>query len=83
MKINIGYIVSTLRRSGPIMQLLNIVKYLDRDNFNPIVITLSPEGRDSMREKFSQAGIPIVSLNLSRMEGIFLIKKKLSAVIEE
>lgn len=83
MKINIGYIVSTLRRSGPIMQLLNIVKYLDRDNFNPIVITLSPEGRNSMREKFSQAGIPIVSLNLSRMEGIFLIKKKLSAVIEE
>ena len=44
MKINIGYIISTLRSSGPVMQLLNIVKYLNRDNFNPIVITLSPEG---------------------------------------
>lgn len=83
MKINIGYIVSTLRRSGPVMQLLNIVKYINRDNFNPIVITLSPEGNDSMQDNFFQAGIPVVSLNLSRMEGIFNIKKKLSALIEE
>lgn len=83
MKINIGYIVSTLRRSGPVMQLLNIAKYINRDNFNPIIITLSPEGNDSMQDNFFQAGIPIISLNLSRLEGFFNIKKKLSAVIEE
>ena len=83
MKINIAYIVSTLRRSGPVMQLLNIVKYLNRDNFNPIVITLSPEPKDSMQDKFSQSGIPVISLNLSRVEGIFLIKKKLAHVMEE
>lgn len=83
MKINIGYIISTLRRSGPVMQLLNIVKYVNRNSFNPIVITLSPEGNDSMQDSFFQAGIPVVSLNLSRVEGIFSIKKKLSALIEE
>ena len=83
MKINIGYIISTLRSSGPVMQLLNIVKYLNRDNFNPIVITLSPEGQNSMQDKFSQAGIPVINLNLSRLEGVFLIKKRLSSIIEE
>ena len=83
MKINIGYIISTLRSSGPVMQLLNIVKYLNRDNFNPIVITLSPEGQNSMQDKFLQAGIPVINLNLSRLEGVFLIKKRISSIIEE
>lgn len=83
MKINIGYIISTLRRSGPVMQLLNIVKYINREKFNPIIITLSPEENDSMQDSFFQAGIPVVPLNLSRIEGIFKIRKKLSTVIEE
>lgn len=83
MKINIGYIISTLRRSGPVMQLLNIVKYINREKFNPIIITLSPEENDSMCSSFFQVGIPVVPLNLSRIKGIFNIKKKLSAVIEE
>lgn len=39
--VKIIYLVPYLIKSGPINVLYGIVKYLDRDRFNPIVVTLS------------------------------------------
>ncbi|PGS56022.1 glycosyltransferase [Bacillus sp. AFS041924] len=64
--INILYLVSTLRRTGPTNQLLNIVSNLDKTKFNPVIVTLSPEPEDTLYSLFLEQGLKIESLNLSR-----------------
>lgn len=68
MSKKIAYIISTLRRCGPTNQLFNIIKYLDMSRFTPLVITLSPERNNSMKEQFEERGIKIIELCLSRMQ---------------
>lgn len=69
-RTTIVYLVSTLRRTGPTMQLLNLSRHLDRVRFEPVVVTLSPEPPDSMRGEFDAAAVPVCSLGLSRFRAI-------------
>jgi glycosyltransferase involved in cell wall biosynthesis len=71
------YIVSSLRRSGPTTQLYNIIKNLDRNQFDPYLVTLSPEHQDSSWSAYENLGIHLYSLNLSRVKGLFFAKKQL------
>jgi glycosyltransferase involved in cell wall biosynthesis len=64
------FLASTLRRGGPTTQLLNIVRYLDGDRFEPVVVTLSPEPADSMRGSFENLGVRVESMLLSRPRGM-------------
>lgn len=75
------YIVSTLKRSGPTNQLFNIISNLDPEIFKPILITLSPEPEGSRWLDYESLGIEMYSLNLSRLEGVFLAKTKLKSLI--
>ncbi|WP_167855893.1 glycosyltransferase [Natronospirillum operosum] len=77
------YIVSTLNNSGPTNQLYNIIKYLDRSQFEPNLITLSPESVDSRWTDYEKLGVNLYSLNLSRIVGVFLGKIRLSKKIYE
>ena len=67
--VRIVYLCSTLRRTGPTSQLLNLVTYLDRRLFDPVIVTLSPEPADTMRASFDASGVPVRSLALSRLRG--------------
>lgn len=73
------YIVSTLKKAGPTNQLFNIIQHLDRNNFDPMVLTLSQEPKETNIQKFRDAGIKVESLNMSRLKGLFdsprLVKK--------
>lgn len=69
--VKIVFLVSTLRQTGPTMQLLNIVRYLDRNLFEPHVVTLSPESGASMLDSFTGLGVDVKSLALSRLRGMF------------
>ncbi len=80
-KMRILYLVSTLRSCGPTNQLFYIIKYLDSQKFEPIILTLSPEAQDSAWLQFQKLGIPLHSLNLSRWQGIFLGGLKLKLFI--
>lgn len=83
-KIRILYMVSTLRKTGPTNQLLGMVKYLDREKFQPFIVTLSPEVyENSEKGRFENLDIPLFSLELGRIKGIFLGLKKLENVIEK
>lgn len=75
--IKILYIVSTLENKGPTNQLFNIITNLDRMRFQPLILTLSPEKKDSQYNRFINNGIKIKSLNLTRVEGLFKLKKHL------
>lgn len=80
--IRIVYVVSTLERMGPTKQLLGIVKYLDKQRFDPIVVTLSPEGQRSMKGEFESCGVDVKSLGLGRIGGLIFGKLRLEKVIE-
>jgi len=82
-KITILYIVSTLKRCGPTNQLLNIVSNLNKDVFSGTIITLSPEADDSLMPKFRDQGIKILSLEMTRFEGILSGYKKLEKIVME
>ena len=83
--INIVYIVSTLKRSGPTNQLSYIIKYLDRTQFEPIVLTLSQETKgDSMKSYFTDdLNIRVETLGLSRAKGLFFAKSYIKKFIKE
>lgn len=79
--MKILYIVSTLKRSGPTNQLYNLIKYLDRSRFEPHLVTLSPEEADSRWVDFEEIGVRLYALNLSRLAGFLLAKRKVIALL--
>jgi glycosyltransferase involved in cell wall biosynthesis len=67
------YIVSTLKSSGPTNQLSYIIKYIDRNQFTPSILTLSPEPEDSALEYFRESlNVRVESMNLSRIQGLLI-----------
>lgn len=68
--IRVLYVVSSLKRSGPINQLLNLVVNLPNDGFSPMILTLSPEGAPSMWQEFQDRGIRPETMALSRLRGL-------------
>ena len=82
--MKILFIVSTLKHSGPTNQLLNIISNLDKNVFEPHLITLSPEPKEHSRwEDYEHTGINLHSLNLSRVQGLFLARSTLKKLIKE
>ena len=79
------YIVSTLKKAGPTIQLSYIIKYLDKSKFEPVVLTLSPESeKDSMKSHFEDnMGVRVKTLSLSRLQGLLLAKKCVKTFIKE
>jgi len=75
-KLKILYLVSTLKKCGPINILYGIIKGLDKDRFDIFIICLSREGENSMTDDFLAMNIQIINLNNDRIEG--LIKNKMA-----
>ncbi len=78
----IAFVVSTLARTGPTRQLLNIVAHVDLTRFRPVVVTLSPEPDDTLVEEFRAANVELHSLRLSRIGGLLHGKKKLAGLLK-
>lgn len=81
-KVKILYIVSSLKRTGPVNQLYYIISGLDLDKYECKVLTLSPEPDDSKIESYKKLGVKVDSLLLSRIQGIVLGKSRLSRYIK-
>lgn len=78
------YIMSTLKKSGPMIVLANTVKYLNRNKFEPMILTLSPETSDSMKNYFQdELNTKTFTLGLSRIQGLFLAKREIQKFIKE
>jgi glycosyltransferase involved in cell wall biosynthesis len=79
-KIKIGYLISHLGNTGPVNILYGIIKYLDRNKFEPYIFTLKEEGKDSREKEFRELNIEILknrinSFNIIFKNNIFLEKK--------
>ena len=57
------YTVSTLRKSGPVIVLKNLILNLDRTQYNPVVCTLSEEVGKSIKEEFEEMKVPLYCLD--------------------
>ena len=77
------YVVSTLKRCGPTNLLYNLIKYMDKSVFKPVLITLSPEPKDSRWQEFEKLGVELYTLGLSRIKGLFCAVSKLKKIISE
>lgn len=79
------YIVSTLKNSGPTNQLSYIVKYLDKNKFEAVVLTLSPEPKNgSMKSYFTDTlKVKVDSLNLSRLQGLLFARHNVYKYIKK
>ena len=81
-KIKIAYIISTLESCGPVNVLYNIIKYIDKTKYEPYIITLSQEPKNSRIQDFENENCSIYQLNLSRFEGIFKARRKIQTIID-
>ena len=77
------YIVSVLRRCGPIRQLFNLIKYLDHRQFLPEVLTLSAEPKDSLMDEFIRMEVAVSSLRLSRFASLIRARRLISDYISK
>ena len=80
--INVLYVCSTLKRTGPSNQLLNIIRNLP-DSYNVTVCTLSLEPQDTLKPDFEKSGIKVVSLAMSRLKGVFFLGSCLNTLVNE
>ncbi len=81
--LKVVYLLSTLEATAPVKQLFYIVKYLDRNGFEPFVVTLSPEKERSYKELFLKEGAEVISLERSRVEGAFLNRFLLKRILKK
>lgn len=82
-KIKVLYLVSTLKRSGPVNQLFYIVSNIDKEMFSPLIVTLSNEPSDSLKQRFLDHDIPVKSLGLSRVNGFLFGFKRLKRIVRD
>ena len=77
-KINIAFLVTACKKSGPIEQMLSIFTYMDRDKFNPILITLynEPDDGTSQLQRYLDIGVKHVRVPLDKKD-ILLGKTKI------
>jgi glycosyltransferase involved in cell wall biosynthesis len=71
MKITVLFLVSTLERGGPTNVIYNIVKYIDREAIEPVILTLSPEPPATRKMEFEALGMKVYSLFKSRVDWMF------------
>lgn len=75
------YLTSSLKSCAPTTQLRYILQGLDRRQYEPLVLTLSPEPFNSALPEIAGLGVEIESLGLSRGEGILLGLRRLRQVL--
>jgi glycosyltransferase involved in cell wall biosynthesis len=80
--VKVAYLLSTLKKTGPVIVLLNIIRNLDRKQFDPVIVTLSPEPENSMISQFGELGVRIETLSLSRIQGLIRARKELDKLLK-
>lgn len=53
-KIKVLYIFTSCKKTGPTQQLLNLISNLDRDCFDPYLVTVYDEGQESLLEQYKK-----------------------------
>lgn len=60
------FIITTLKRTGPVNILFDLIKYIDRSVYKVKVLTLCAEEGDSRWREFEAEGVTVSTMDLSR-----------------
>lgn len=70
-KYKVVYLVTRLRKSGPVSQTLDLIRKLDRTQYKPIIVGLYKENvSDSMLNQYYHAGAEYHCINIGRIKSI-------------
>lgn len=87
MKIKILYIVSSLRKAGPIVVLQNLIRHLDKDKYEVAIVKLmGDEPLRSITKQFLDDGIKVYELNSSKKQVELFsnkIARRIDKIVEE
>lgn len=61
------YIVSSLKKSGPNIQLLNLIQHLNKQEYEIVILTLSKNPSDSLFDIFEKLNIEIIEEPISKL----------------
>jgi len=69
-KIKVAFLMTSCKKCGPVQQVLNIIGNLDRNLFEPILITLYDESKDgsSQLDKFLALDVPHFHCSLGKVD---------------
>lgn len=68
MKRKVVYVFTSCRKSGPIQVMYNLIANLNRELFEPIIVTIYNEREDSEIEKFKALGVECFFCPHSKMD---------------
>ena len=77
------FLITTLRRTGPVNILFDLTKYLDRSVYNVHVLTLCAEKGDSRWAEFEAEGVTVSTLDLPKGWRFVIAAPRLRRVTQE
>ncbi len=81
-KYKVVYLITNCKNSGPMNQTLNIIKNLDRNLFQPIIVTLFLEDlANSVIQRFLDIVPEFYCLNMGKISSIFTGKKQVACLL--
>ncbi|PFG04476.1 glycosyltransferase [Bacillus sp. es.034] len=83
-KSKIVYLLTRCKNAGPIKQTANIIKYLDRERFEPVLITMFPEVKnDSLFEIYKAQNVEYHCMNSNKKEVLLNGGKKIKELLNK
>ena len=77
------FIITTLKRTGPVNILFDLIKYMDRSIYNVHVLTLCAEEGDSRWSEFEAEGVKVSGMNLPRGPGFLAAAPRVGRAADE
>ncbi len=82
-KIRILYLISALKKCGPINVLYNLIKGLNPKKNDIFIVSLSEGETGSIVDQFEALDIDIISLNESRIKGFFVNQRIIQKILND
>lgn len=83
-KIKVTFVETNCKKNGPIKQTLNIIRNMNREVFEPSLLTIWSEDADnSMIDDYRKLGIPVISANMSKKKSILFGKQAVRRLLEQ
>lgn len=83
-KIKVTFVETNCKKNGPIKQTLNIIRNMDKEAFEPSLVTVWPEDADnSMIDEYKKLGISVLSANMSKKKSVLFGKKAVGQLLEQ
>ncbi|GAO31484.1 glycosyltransferase family 4 protein [Geofilum rubicundum] len=79
--VRVCFVVSSLVNEGPVRVLLNIIRYIDFEKFEVLIVTLKDEGKESILSDFLKFPIKFQSLSVNDFRDQILLFWKLKRVL--